>query len=260
MKNDLVTMLDLFEADGIIDKDSATAIRRTAAAMRLPHPIMNWAYGIGYFLNFMIPIYTDYMRAVTENQPGYHIFIYSYSSKHTNFERKLTSQELIDLVKKHGKDLRFNPEYTTGIIKVSSLNSNNEIYNSVASPRNRNMAILWYYGYSTEVIAKTYGITKGRVSEIVNHMNRVYGKVTKAFSEGNEDSIERLLALPGTVKRNLANNKIVTISELERIVNEGKVTDLKGISVKSECLIRYALYAYYELESKLKGKECNIHE
>lgn len=259
MKNDLVTMLDLFEADGIIDKDSAKAIRTAASVMQLPRPIMNWTYGIGYFLNFMIPIYKDYMRAVMENQSGYHVFIYRYS-KHANLERRFTAQELIDLVKKHGKDLRFNPEYATGIFRVSSLPNDNEIYNSVASPRNRNMAILWYYGYSAEVIAKTYGITKGRVSEIVNHMNRVYGKVTKAFSDGNEDSIERLLALPGMVKRNLANNKIVTISELERIVNEGKVTDLKGISVKSECLIRYALYAYYELESKLKGKECNIHE
>lgn len=256
MKNDLVTMLDLFEADGIIDKVSAAAIRTAASAMRLPRPIMNWTYGIGYFLNFMIPIYTDYMRAVTENQSGYHVFVYSYS-RHSNCERKFTSQELIDLVKKHSKDLRFNPEYTTGIIKVSSLNSNNEIYNSVASPRNRNIAILWYYGYSAEVIAKTYGITKGRVSEIVNHMNRVYGRITKAFSDGNEDSIERLLALPGAVKCNLVhNNNIVTISELERVVNEGKATDLKGISDKSEYLIRQALYAYYKLE----GKECNIHE
>lgn len=259
MKNDLVTMLDLFEADGIIDKDSATGIRTATAIMRLPRS-MNAIYGAGYRLDFMIPIFKDYMRAVNDTQSGYSIFAYRYPSKHINWERRFTSQELIDLVKKHGKDCRFNPEYATGIFIVSSLPNDNEIYNSVANPRNRNIAIMWYYGYSAELIAKTYGITKGRVSEIVNHMDRVYGRVTKAFSEGNEDSIERLLALPGMVKRNLANNKIVTISELERIVNEGKVTDLKGISVKSECLIRYALYAYYELESKLKGKECDIHE
>lgn len=256
MKNDLVTMLDLFEADGIIDKDLATAIRRKCTAIMSPRLSRNVMYGTGEWLGLMIPIYKDYFRAVTENQSGYHVFVYSYSSKNIDWERKLTSQELIDLVKKHGNDLRFNPEYTTGIIKVSLLNINNEIYNSVASPRNRNMAILWYYGYSAEVISFTYGITKGRVSEIVNHMNRVYGRVTKAFSDGNEDSIERLLALPPVVKHNLVANNVETISKLERLVNEGKVTGLKRISDKSEYLIKQALYAYYKLE----GKECNIHE
>lgn len=252
MKNDLVTMLDLFEADGIIDKDLATAIRRKYTDIMSPRLSRNVIYGTGEWLRLMNPIYKDYLWAVT----GYHVFVYSYSSKNTDWERKLISQELIDLVKKHGKDLRFNPEYTTGIIKVSLLNINNEIYNSVASPRNRNMAILWYYGYSAEVISFTYGITKGRVSEIVNHMNRVYSRVTKAFSDGNEDSIERLLALPPVVKCNLVANNVETISELERLVNEGKVTDLKRISDKSEYLIKQALYAYYKLE----GKECNIHE
>ena len=64
------------------------------------------------------------------------------------------------------------------------------------------------------------------------------------------------MALPPVVKHNLVANNVETISELERLVNEGKVTGLKRISDKSEYLIKQALYAYYKLE----GKECNIHE